>query len=78
MGKTKIVAIFGSPRRKGNTATLLREAIRGARESGAVVEIDARKLLPIEEEQLIVVEGTAQLDDLGNLVVSAKGVYVRR
>jgi multimeric flavodoxin WrbA len=34
----KVVAIFGSPRRKGNTATLLREAIRGARESGAVVE----------------------------------------
>ena len=38
MVKKKIVAIFGSPRRKGNTATLLREAIRGARESGAVVE----------------------------------------
>ena len=38
MGKIKIVAIYGSPRRKGNTATLLREAIRGARESGAVVE----------------------------------------
>jgi multimeric flavodoxin WrbA len=34
----KIVAIYGSPRRKGNTATLLREAIRGARESGADVE----------------------------------------
>ena len=34
----KIVAIYGSPRRKGNTATLLREAIRGAREFGAVVE----------------------------------------
>ncbi len=52
--------------------------VRVVDESGAVVEIDARKLLPIEEEQLIVVEGTAQLDDLGNLVVSAKGVYVRR
>jgi multimeric flavodoxin WrbA len=34
----KVVAIFGSPRRKGNTATLLREAIRGSRDSGAVVE----------------------------------------
>ena len=32
------MAIYGSPRRKGNTATLLKEAIRGARESGAVVE----------------------------------------
>ena len=38
MKHPKVVAIFGSPRRKGNTATLLREAIRGARESGAVVE----------------------------------------
>jgi multimeric flavodoxin WrbA len=34
----KIVAIFGSPRRKGNTATLLRESIRGARQSGVIVE----------------------------------------
>ena len=38
MTDKKIVAIYGSPRRKGNTATLLREAIRGARESGADVE----------------------------------------
>ena len=38
MGEIKIVAIYGSPRRKGNTATLLREAIRGARESGVIVE----------------------------------------
>jgi len=34
----KIVAIYGSPRRKGNTATLLQEAVRGAREFGATVE----------------------------------------
>ena len=38
MEHPKVVAIYGSPRRKGNTATLLREAIRGACESGAVVE----------------------------------------
>jgi multimeric flavodoxin WrbA len=38
MQHPKIIAIYGSPRRKGNTATLLREAIRGARESGADVE----------------------------------------
>ena len=38
MQTPKIVAIYGSPRRKGNTATLLREAVRGARESGAEVE----------------------------------------
>jgi multimeric flavodoxin WrbA len=33
-----IIAIYGSPRRKGNTATLLKEAVQGARDSGAVVE----------------------------------------
>ena len=34
----KILAIHGSPRRKGNTALLLREAVRGARDEGADVE----------------------------------------
>ena len=35
---TRILAIYGSPRRKGNTALLLREAVRGARDGGAEVE----------------------------------------
>ena len=34
----KIVAIYGSPRRKGNTARLLQKAVEGAREAGADVE----------------------------------------
>ncbi|MGW8321900.1 MAG: flavodoxin family protein [Thermodesulfobacteriota bacterium] len=34
----KVVAIYGSPRREGNTALLLREAVRGAREEGAEIE----------------------------------------
>jgi len=34
----KIIAIYGSPRRRGNTATLLKKAIEGARDSGADVE----------------------------------------
>lgn len=33
-----ILAIYGSPRRSGNTATLLAEAVEGARQAGAVVE----------------------------------------
>jgi multimeric flavodoxin WrbA len=36
--KIKIVAIYGSPRRKGNTATLLQRAVDGAKDSGAEVE----------------------------------------
>jgi multimeric flavodoxin WrbA len=34
----RIVAVNGSPRRKGNTALLVREAVQGAREAGAQVE----------------------------------------
>jgi len=34
----KIIAIYGSPRRKGNTATLLQKAVAGARDRGAQVE----------------------------------------
>jgi multimeric flavodoxin WrbA len=33
-----ILAIYGSPRRRGNTATLLDKAVTGAQESGALVE----------------------------------------
>jgi multimeric flavodoxin WrbA len=41
----KIVAIYGSPRRKGNTATLLKRAVDGAKDSGAQVsEIVLRDL----------------------------------
>jgi multimeric flavodoxin WrbA len=38
MQNPKIIAIYGSPRRKGNTATLLKKAIEGARDAGADVE----------------------------------------
>ena len=34
----KILAIYGSPRRNGNTALLLQKAVRGARGAGAEVE----------------------------------------
>ncbi len=33
-----IVAVYGSPRRNGNTATLLKKAVAGAREAGAGVD----------------------------------------
>jgi len=41
----EIIAIYGSPRRNGNTSTLLKHAVRGARDAGAqVVEIVLRDL----------------------------------
>jgi len=39
-----ILAIYGSPRRKGNTSLLLQEAVKGAREAGAQVEEVVRDL----------------------------------
>ena len=40
-----IAALFGSPRRRGNTATLLTRAVAGARDAGAeVTEIVLRDL----------------------------------
>lgn len=38
MKDPKIIAIYGSPRRKGNTAALLKKAVEGARDAGADVE----------------------------------------
>ncbi|MGD8492040.1 MAG: flavodoxin family protein [Desulfobacterales bacterium] len=38
MKHPKIVALYGSPRRKGNTAALLKKAVEGARDGGADVE----------------------------------------
>lgn len=35
---TKLTAIYGSPRRNGNTAVLLKHAVQGARRAGAAVE----------------------------------------
>lgn len=34
----KIIAIYGSPRRDGNSAALLKQAVAGARQQGALVE----------------------------------------
>jgi len=34
----KLVAVYGSPRRKGNTTVLLKKAVAGARNAGALVE----------------------------------------
>lgn len=38
MEHPRIVALYGSPRRQGNTATLLKQAVAGARDAGARVE----------------------------------------
>lgn len=37
-GTIKILAVYGSPRRRGNTASLLEKAVEGARQAGGEVE----------------------------------------
>lgn len=45
MPDASIIAVYGSPRRRGNTATLLKRAVEGARDGGARVrEIVLRDL----------------------------------
>lgn len=45
---------------------------------GRVPPHDARKLLPLEEGQLVVVRGRPEINALGQLVIYARGLYVRR
>lgn len=45
---------------------------------GEVVSIDARKLLNLDVEDMVVVRGKVHQDKLGNLIVHADGVHVRR
>jgi hypothetical protein len=46
--------------------------------AGEVVSIDARKLLNLDVEDMVVVRGKVHQDKLGNLIVHADGVHVRR
>ncbi len=47
-------------------------------EKGEVLPIDARELLGVKEDQVVVVRGKGHVDKLGVLVVSATGIHVRR
>ena len=57
---------------KENIAT-----VKVLNEAGAPVAEDARKLLGVKELSLVIVEGTAQRDDQGNLSVMAKKVFIK-
>ena len=79
----QIVAIYGSPRRKGNTATLLKHAVQGAVDAGAQVdEIILRdlKMSPCLEIYACKKEGRCAIkDDFHNVVdqiLSAKGLIL--
>ena len=43
-----------------------------------ILPIDARQLLGVEKDQVVVVRGKGHVDKLGVLVISADGIHVRR
>ena len=47
-------------------------------EDGKVVPVDARKLLGLADNQIVVVRGIANRDKGGNVSISAEGIYTRR
>ncbi|MCL4193547.1 MAG: hypothetical protein KJZ87_17555 [Thermoguttaceae bacterium] len=53
-----------------------RAMVKVVDEQGRVVATDARQLLGLDELASVVVRGTAQRDEAGNLTVLASGVYV--
>ena len=79
----QIVAIYGSPRRRGNTAALLKHAVQGAVDAGAQVnEIILRdlKMSPCLEIYACKKEGRCAIkDDFHNVadqILSAKGLIL--
>jgi len=57
------------------TATAL---VKIVDEQGQLLRTDARQLLDLAELQTVVVRGTAQRDDAGNLTVLASRIFVRK
>lgn len=78
-----LVAVYGSPRRKGNTAALLKQAVLGARDAGASVEevvLRDLKLSPCLEIYACKKEGECAIKDdfqaLRDKILSAKGLMI--
>ena len=59
---------------RAGTTTLVKVVDDG----GKVLAVDARQLLGVNADDMVVVSGKASKDDSGNFVVLASGVHVRR
>ena len=46
--------------------------------NGEVLPHDARKLFGLDKDHMVVVQGRAEMTDLGHVVVAARGLYIRR
>ena len=79
----EIISVYGSPRRKGNTALLMNEAVRGAQEGGAIVEtfvLRDLKMSPCLEIYACKEKGECAIKDdfqmLRDKILSAKGLMI--
>ncbi len=79
----KVVAIYGSPRRFGNTERLLREAVKGAREAGAEIKefwLKDMKISPCLEIYGCKSKGRCVIEDDFHLIADAleesKGIMI--
>ena len=52
--------------------------VTGVDEAGKVLPVDTRQLFTVAQNDMVVVRGKAKVDESGNFVVVATGVYVRR
>ena len=62
---------------RGKDSTNSLAVVEFVDEQGQRLPIDARKLLGVKENQLVVVRGRPKIDEFGGLVVSADGIYLR-
>jgi len=79
----QIISIYGSPRRNGNTALLMNEAVRGAQDGGATVEkfvLRDLKMSPCLEIYACKDHGECAIKDdfqmLRDKILSAKGLMI--
>ncbi len=80
---SEIICVYGSPRRKGNTAILTKEAVRGAQDAGATVEefvLRDLKISPCFEIYGCKKAGECAIKDdfqmLRDKMLSAKGLII--
>ncbi len=78
-----IVAVYGSPRRQGNTTTLMRRSVEGARDAGASVEefvLRDLKMSPCLEIYKCKADGRCAIQDdfqhLYDRLLAAKGLIL--
>jgi hypothetical protein len=64
-------------RRRAEKAASVTALVQFRDDKGDLLPIDARELLGVNQDQVVVVRGKAHVDKLGVLVVAADGIHVR-